>query len=81
MNNVNNLNVNKNREMIANNNAVLNRNMLYLQTQNKMQQMNNCINNYPKVYYPIYFINTNVIMKNQILMNQMKMRQKMMGLI
>ena len=81
MNNVNNLNVNKTREMISNNNAVLNRNMLYLQPQNQMQQMNNCINNYPKVYYPIYFINTNVIMKNQILMNQMKMRQKMMGLI
>ena len=79
--NVNNLNVNKNREINEINNTILTRNLIYLQRQNQMKQMTNCINNYTKVYYPIYFINTNVIMKNQILMNQMKMRQNMMGLI
>ena len=81
MNNVNNVNVNKYIEINDANNTVLNRNLQYLQRQNQMQQMNNYINNFSKVCYPIYFLNTNTIMKNQILMNQMRMRQNMMGLI
>ena len=76
INNINNVNVNYNYTL--NNNAVLNRKILYMQMQKQLQQqqVNNYIqNNYVKYYYPCYFINTYDIIKKNILMKQVKLAQ------
>ena len=82
INNINNVNVNVNNNNTLNNNAVLNRDALYIQIQKQLQQqrMYNYIqNNYAKCYYQCYLANTYDIMKRNILLNQMKMAQAVMA--
>ena len=77
-NNVNNLNVN-NINCPKNNNIVFNRNMMYYQNQQQIQQINTNCNNYIKRYYPCYFINTYSLIKNNLYQNQMKISRGMMA--
>ena len=77
-NSVNNLNVN-NINCPKNNNIVFNRNMMYYQNQQQIQQINSNCNNYIKRYYPCYFINTYSLIKNNLYQNQMKISRGMMA--